>query len=189
MIARVTALVALAASTAGAEPRWMVAIDATATADRAWTSDRDGDLALRGSGAALNLLTARQVRHDWFAHVELSVSTMGNLVRVAEDEIRTLGDAQVIRGSLGVGASLRRLESWWFSAALGAGIAAYASPRVLGTSGVGLAGHVSAARSFGIGRTWSIDVAGRATGWVLPDGRQTWTFASIGVGVGVRATW
>jgi hypothetical protein len=167
----------------------MVAFDATATADRAWASDRDGDLALRGSGAALNLVTARQVRHDWFAHLELSASTIGNLTRTAEDGLRTLADAQLIRGSLGAGATLRWFDSWWFSATLGLGIAAYTSPRVLGTSGIGLAGNISAARSFGLGRTWSIDVASRATSWVVPDGRQTWTFASIGVGVAVRAAW
>ncbi|MEZ4359529.1 MAG: hypothetical protein R3B48_05060 [Kofleriaceae bacterium] len=200
MIARVWVLLGLLAGAAradvgatgvdaGAAPRWVVALDATSSADRARTSNREGAVTLRGAGFGLHLAVARRLRASrCYVLGVVSARVTGELTRSAMSAA-PLPDAALLQGGVAAGVAWSSRSRWWLSAALGPTLALYTSPRALGLTDVGVGLDLAATRSFPVHGAWSIDVAGRGAIAALPDGAQTWTLGSLGLALALRAAW
>lgn len=189
---RVVILIALLAAPTRAESidRWTIALEMATTIDRARSSTSEGSATLRGNGVALYTSVARRIRESsWYVQGAVSLRIAANLVREARGDTHPLPDAALFFGGLGGGVAWRSASRWWASATVGPTLAAYVSPRAIGLTDLGIALDLAATRSFGISRSWSIDVSGRTSLAALPDGNQTLLAASIGIGVAARVSW
>lgn len=189
---RAVVLIALFAAPAAAEPLedWTIALEMTTTIDRARASTSEGGVAFRGAGVGVYTSVARRLADSrWYAHGAVSLRIATNLVREARGDMQPLPDAALLFGGLSGGVARRLASRWWASATVGPILGAYVSPRAIGLTDIGIALDLAATRSFGISRSWSIDVTGRTSLAALPDGDQTLLTASLGLGVAARVGW
>lgn len=192
MIRHAAVIVAVLAAPAAAESTdaWTIALEMNASADRTRASTHHGTVTLRGAGAGIYTSASRRIRNSsWYAHGALTLRTVADLVQDADNAKQPLPDASLWFAGLGAGVAWQPASRWWISATVGPSLAAYVSPRALGLTSIGVALDVAAARSFGISRSWSIDIAARTSLAALPDGEQTLLAASLGLGVAARVGW